>query len=141
MANKQNHSKSKPCAGAGIKWFSGAHSILSNSTISIAREGRLRCNAGFIHAHKLQPYTGVELGYDRAHGRVLVRFGKLSKEASGIRLREHDGGKVANAKSFFTHNGLDPQRHVRRYAATPLSGHGGPTFAITLDTPPSKRRS
>jgi hypothetical protein len=141
MVKKQNHSRTKPRASTGIEWFSGARSALSNTAISIAREGRLRCNAGFVHAHRLQPYTGVELGYDRARGRVLVRFGKLSKDAPGIRLREHDGGKVANAKSFFTQHGLDPRRYLRRYAATPVNGYGGPTFAITLETRASKRRS
>jgi hypothetical protein len=141
MITKTNHPAEKPSVRGGIEWFTGVRSALSNTTISIARDGRLRCNAGFVHAHKLRPYTGVELGYDRQRARVLVRFTKPPKDAPGVRLREHDGGRVANVKAFFTQYGLDPQRYVRRYSPTLVNGHGGPTFAITLDTTSSKRRS
>ena len=141
MVKGKTHPKEKSTVRNSVEWFNGHGSALSNTTVSIAREGRLRCNAGFIHAQKLKQYTGIELGYDRTRARILVRFTKLSKDAPGIRIREHDGGKVANAKSFFTEHGLDPRRHVRRYAATRVNGFGGPTFAITLDASYSKRRS
>ena len=138
MVKTKTHAQGK---AVGVEWFSGGSSALSNMTISIAREGRVRCNAGFVHAHKLQPYTGVELGYDRGHARILVRFVRLSKDAPGVRLRAHDGGKVANAKTFFTQHGLDPRRLVRRYTPMSVGDHGRPTFAVSLETTSSKRRS
>ena len=134
--NKTSH---RPQAN-GVEWFTGGHAALTNTTISIAQDGRLRCNAGFIHARKLQPYTGVEVGYDRSRGRILIRFVKLAKDAPGIRLHDHDGGRIANAKAFFTQLGLDPRRLVQRYVPTSVGDHGRPTFAISFQTSPAKRR-
>jgi hypothetical protein len=131
---------SHPSQANGIEWFSGGHGALTNTTISIARDGRFRCNAGFIHARKLQSYTGVEVGYDRSRRRILIRFVKLAKHAVGIQLHDHDGGRVANAKAFFTAHGLDPRRLIHRYVPTSVGDHGRPTFAITLQASSEKRR-
>lgn len=137
MVKAKNHATGKT---NGVEWFSGGNSALTNTTISIAQDGRLRCNAGFIHARKLQPYSGVEVGYDRSRGRILIRFVKLAKDALGIRLHDHDGGRVANAKAFFTQHGLDPRRLVHRYVPVFVGDHSRPTFAIALNTSPAKRR-
>lgn len=71
------------------------------------------------------------LGYDARRPRVLFRFTK-TKAGHSLMLRVHDGGKVANAKTFFTQHKLDVGRHSRRYTPTVVRNGVAPTFSISL---------
>jgi hypothetical protein len=143
MPNNSSRSAKKPSPRGGVDWFAGTSSAaLANVTVSIAKDGRLRYNAGFLHAHKLQAYPAVALGYDARRQRILTRFVKAAQGEGVLVLHKHDGGKVVNAKAFFTANGLDVRRYVGRYTpVVVVAANGtGPTFAIALGATAKKRQ-
>jgi hypothetical protein len=134
MPINASRSAKEPSPRGGVQWFAGTSSAaLANRTVSIAKDGRLRYNAGFLHAHKLRGYPAVTLGYDARRQRILTRFVKAAQGAGVLVLHAHDGGKVVNAKAFFTANGLEVRRYVGRYTPVIVSANGtGPTVAIAL---------
>lgn len=130
--NTKTKRSAGPSSDSQIQWFSGGQAALASPAISISRDGRLRFNAALLQVHKLQVYQGVQLGYDPRGPRILFRLVKTTAHPS-LNLRTHDGGKVANAKSFFTQHALDLRKYAGRYKPTAVKADGvTPTFAISL---------
>jgi hypothetical protein len=131
MKHTSKRSAATPRPKGQIEWFSGS-SALETPTISISRDGRLRFNAALLRDRKLQAAGGLQLGYDPRGPRVLFRVTKTAG-GSSLKLRAHDGGKVAHAKAFFTQHGIDLRKCAGRYTPTLVGGTAaGSTFAIQL---------
>lgn len=57
VKTRSNRSAKQPSSDGGVQWFVGGRIALATPTVSIARDGRLRFNGGFLHAQKLRRFS------------------------------------------------------------------------------------